>query len=440
MNTTRVLCTLVCVTALAACETNRGAKRDRDAARAELETTKAELEVVKGALLESQGNLGAAQRDAEAKQARLVAAEVARRKAEASLAAAKADDARDDAEIARLTAALATATSERDTARADLEAATAARDALEAKVAVLEAQLNEDASADSDPNPEPDGDPNPDPEPEPSADPDQEPTADPEEDPTSVSGDPNPDPDADPNPDPDTEPTAQPDPGKDQDPGTSPEPLTLRMVGSSRASGTASYSEARVGGRFPGTFSGTRTHYSFNDWGVWAGRGSEVLFNAVIREDTSFFSLSDYELSVTGSKSGSNPVAGSAVWTGDVRAFDAHPSAYGTPVEGDARIEMDFGTVTVDVDFTGFDRGHADMSWDNLPVRSGAFSHSRGYESLDGAFYGDEHHGRRDRGADVYDRVAHPAASCVAGAPDRDEKVARLAAPVCREASFYHYA
>ena len=157
-----------------------------------------------------------------------------------------------------------------------------------------------------------------------------------------------------------------------------------------------------MGGRFPGSFSGTRTYYSFNDWGYWALQGTETLFEASIRENDALFATDPYEMAVTGKQSGSNPISGSAAWSGGVRAFDAHPEALGTPVEGDARIEIDFDAVTLDVDFTNFTQGHANMSWEDLPMENGVFSNRAGYTNLTGSFYGDNHEGvagtfQRDR-------------------------------------------
>ena len=97
------------------------------------------------------------------------------------------------------------------------------------------------------------------------------------------------------------------------------------------------------------------------------------------------------------SQSGSNPVSGSAVWTGGVRAYDAHPDTYGTPVTGTARLEVDFSAATVDVDFTGLSGGHSSMSWDGLSITNGAFSSTSGYKSISGAFYGAEHQGAAGR-------------------------------------------
>ena len=63
------------------------------------------------------------------------------------------------------------------------------------------------------------------------------------------------------------------------------------------------------------------------------------------------------------------------------------------PVSGNARLEVDFGADTVDVGFTDFEAGHADMSWNSLALRAGAFSHTQDGATIEGAFYGSEHQG-----------------------------------------------
>ena len=123
-------------------------------------------------------------------------------------------------------------------------------------------------------------------------------------------------------------------------------------------------------------------------WNTSARLGGDTLFSAFIYDDNS--------VSVLGSASGSNPVSGSAVWTGNVGAYDVRVGAaddsFGlarTPITGNARLEMDFGTATLDVDFTNFTQGHADMSWRDLGLTNGAF----GDATIGGAFYGTGHEG-----------------------------------------------
>ncbi|MDE0251152.1 MAG: hypothetical protein OXK72_09155 [Gammaproteobacteria bacterium] len=88
-----------------------------------------------------------------------------------------------------------------------------------------------------------------------------------------------------------------------------------------------------------------------------------------------------------------NPASGSAVWSGSLRAYDKNEDSLGTPVGGDVRLEADFGSATLDVDFTNLTEGHSNMAWRGLDIVDGAFHHENGSDFIDGAFYGDEHEG-----------------------------------------------
>ena len=164
---------------------------------------------------------------------------------------------------------------------------------------------------------------------------------------------------------------------------------------------------------------------SFETWGYWAGQYGETVFEAhidqAVRQDGG---LDEPEERVAGTPAGSNPVSGSATWSGGVRAFE--PAWHWTDilyaaVEGKARLEFDFGESTLDVDFTDFDRGHGDMSWRDIPVSGGAFrstdgstaSPSSGGTTVEGAFYGVDHHGvagtfDRDRLQGVFGAIRSP--------------------------------
>ena len=169
--------------------------------------------------------------------------------------------------------------------------------------------------------------------------------------------------------------------------------LTLAETGAVHARGTTAYVSTNVGGRFPGRFSGERSFYSFEEWGLWAKLDDQTLFKVVINDDDSLLSLGDLVPVVEGGKTGSNPLSGSAVWTGTVRAHDVHPDSYGTPVTGDARLEVDFAASTIDVMLSDFSGGHTDKTWQDLRLSNGAFDYRRGYDTLSGAFYGAGHQG-----------------------------------------------
>ncbi len=166
---------------------------------------------------------------------------------------------------------------------------------------------------------------------------------------------------------------------------------TLGREGTFGIEGTADYRVVNSGGRYPGEFSGTRSRYVFNDWGYWAKTGDETLFRAFIRGGLE--NGASYTLHFEGNPSGTNPVTGAAVWSGRVRAFETHPDVFGTPVSGDARIEADFAALTLNVEFTSLTEGHGDMVWRDLSIVDGTFQHRDGFDTLDGAFYGDQHQG-----------------------------------------------
>ena len=154
--------------------------------------------------------------------------------------------------------------------------------------------------------------------------------------------------------------------------------------------------------------------YHFEDWGVWAGQFGREIFGAFIRQDleerTSFDGSTYFRQGkpfglTEGTPTGHNPVAGSAVWSGVVRAFEAglgiesFSEVNYTPVSGRAQLEVDFSDTTIDVDFTDFEAGHGNMSWRALQLRNGAFRDGEfgiGFfsgDAIQGAFYGDEHQG-----------------------------------------------
>ena len=148
----------------------------------------------------------------------------------------------------------------------------------------------------------------------------------------------------------------------------------------------------------------------FHRWGVWGGilRDDAVTCTAIgcpPAGDTIFMVYINHEMDGTvstmtpGMQSGTSPEMGSAVWTGDVKAYETEDvvNFEGTsvttyaPVEGDARIEVDFTAITVDVDFTNFDNSRADMSWDGLAMENGEFGDETA--GIEGSFYGADHEG-----------------------------------------------
>lgn len=148
----------------------------------------------------------------------------------------------------------------------------------------------------------------------------------------------------------------------------------------------------------------------FYRWGIWGGiLRDDMATCAAIGcpppGDTIFMAYMNHEIdgsvgmATQGTRSGTSPGAGSAVWTGDVKAYETEDvmtsggssvTAY-APVEGSVRLAVDLAATTVDVDFTNFDNDRKDMSWDGLAMQDGEFgSRTLGME---GAFYGADHEG-----------------------------------------------
>ena len=140
----------------------------------------------------------------------------------------------------------------------------------------------------------------------------------------------------------------------------------------------------------------TRSIYSYDDWGFWGRQfGANVFTAAVEQSITTEGNITSYGTPTTrvwGTRSGSNPVSGGAVWLGGVRAFSTGLEGH-LPVSGSARLEVDFSDSTVDVDFTDFNGGHGDLSWQGLQMTAGAFRDSQSQPTIEGAFYGSNHQG-----------------------------------------------
>ena len=142
----------------------------------------------------------------------------------------------------------------------------------------------------------------------------------------------------------------------------------------------------------------TSGFYAYDDWGLWGRQLQENIFGAFIhrRVERSGTSITYYSPSsrIEGTRSGNNPVSGTAVWAGEVRAFD---TSFQKPVTGNAHLEVHFADATIDVDLTDFEPAQGDMSWESIALQNGTFSHTRSdaasLETLEGAFYGSEHQG-----------------------------------------------
>ena len=337
---------------LAGCgHTDSDLKKERDRARGQLSTAEeslasanariaalqAELEEAKAdaspnatariaeltmALDQANSTANRLQGELDAANASLAEAEAARDRAQAALNAALADGTSDTAELSRLRSELATATSALTAARAALATANADKVNLQATIDELRGQVGD------------------------------------LQDQLAMMDS-----------DPDPEMTLE---------------TTLETTGSFS---TASSSITQI-------VNGVRSQVieqsiQIGNWGYWGKKGDDTLFRAHLSASgtlTNGVPRQSFSSSVTGSRAGSSPVAGSAVWTGGVRGV----TATFTRVTGESRIEADLGAATLDVAFTAFDNGQADMTWDGLSMANGAF---RDGTRLEGAFYGAEHEG-----------------------------------------------
>ncbi len=163
-----------------------------------------------------------------------------------------------------------------------------------------------------------------------------------------------------------------------------PDTVTLEETGDTRIGGTITDD------------SGTHSFHSYHEWGVWAKQFDRQLFRALVEQEiTTNGDITQYyppHTAIYGTRSGTNPVSGSAVWNGEVRAFDDHHWT-NAAATASAHIEVDFPTATVDVDFTRFDTLHPDMSWRDLPLSAGEFSDASVQPTIEGSFYGAIHQG-----------------------------------------------
>ena len=98
-----------------------------------------------------------------------------------------------------------------------------------------------------------------------------------------------------------------------------------------------------------------------------------------------------------GNATGSNPVRGSATWSGVISGVDVSDSNYLNQIQGDADLTIsDFADPGIDVAFTNIrdvdaGRPRADMAWDDVPMTGGGFATGSDGNSIQGKFYGPDH-------------------------------------------------
>ena len=154
----------------------------------------------------------------------------------------------------------------------------------------------------------------------------------------------------------------------------------FQRLGIRRGVSRGAYGEASVA-----EFGGWMTH-SFFLVNVWNPVGDDPL-----HPTESTFSRA-YSI---GDASGSNPVSGSATWTGVMAGVDEREdrATFGNLLEGDARVSIgNFSRPAVDISLTNIrdrqtDGSHGNISWSGIGLSNGAFSAS----GLSGRFYGPDH-------------------------------------------------
>ena len=156
-------------------------------------------------------------------------------------------------------------------------------------------------------------------------------------------------------------------------------------------------------GVYTGFAEGSAEGLDFQSYGIW-NRYFHASHNYVDMFVVDAHISMDLPL-VVGEASGSNPVSGSAVWTGRMTGYHTdQPIAMSPPpgspsndpqlwgITGDARIEVAFASGDLDVWFSDIidrqnDNSYPAMYWAKLPIQNGRFSGN----GLHGEFFGPEH-------------------------------------------------
>lgn len=132
------------------------------------------------------------------------------------------------------------------------------------------------------------------------------------------------------------------------------------------------------------------------DWrfGYWATVGDEQLFTAFLVDGSDAAEcltecVGFWEPEVWGEPSGTNPIAGSATWSG--RALAGVVGSAFPPTEGAILLHTNWNISSIDVYLTDVGPAYLDRSWRNVPLIDGTFK-TTGWQ-LEGAFYGTAHAG-----------------------------------------------
>ena len=153
---------------------------------------------------------------------------------------------------------------------------------------------------------------------------------------------------------------------------------------SARTSGERQRNGVSIG-RILATQDGLRLN-SYGVWGNYNG-GSASLITGTLR-GVSLRMTFPYSV---GYSTGSNPVSGTASWTGAMAGVKVSSSSIGSEVTGDASMTANLEAASIGLAFTNISdqsgTSSPDMQWQNVPMRSGSFIAA----GLDGRFYGPDH-------------------------------------------------
>ena len=165
--------------------------------------------------------------------------------------------------------------------------------------------------------------------------------------------------------------------------------LDLRDVDPNGPAVTITGQQARNGVQ-TGRATASGDGFNFNTLGVWGdyNAGTPLRGSTTIQGVGVQFAFP----ASLGIGSGSNPVSGSATWTGAMAGVRVGSSSLGREVTGDAAMTANLAAATLDLAFTNIaDTSGArsgDIRWQGISMQNGEFSGSGG---LEGRFYGPNH-------------------------------------------------
>ncbi len=138
-------------------------------------------------------------------------------------------------------------------------------------------------------------------------------------------------------------------------------------------------------GRATGSSDGLRVN-TFGVWGTY-NAGTPLRVSTTVSGVPVQFALS---VSL-GEGSGSNPLTGSATWTGAMAGVKVGASSLGAEVSGDATLTADLDAASLALAFTNITDSSnipsAALRWAGVPMAGGSFKAA----GLDGRFYGPNH-------------------------------------------------